>query len=157
MVDNALITVIRSSISSPLGALAPYKASASTPADIPAMYRTLAAYWSAVREVFPDAWGKPPTESRLMHSAGIQAMGCLMDRIMSRAPGGTDSRRFASEALGRIAPYCCWTRGRWPDIEERGTIFRTSPAIFGCSPINSRVSIMRTPLQRSHDEICLRR
>ena len=20
------------------------------------------------------------------------------------------------EALSRIAPYCCWTRGRWPDI-----------------------------------------
>jgi len=116
VVDNALITVIRSSIGSPLGALAPYKASASTPADIPAMYRTLVAFWSAVKDVFPDAWGKPPTESRLMHSAGIQAMGCLMDRIMSRAPGGTDGRRFASEALGRIAPYCCWTCGRWPDI-----------------------------------------
>ena len=30
--------------------------------------------------------GLPPTESRLMHSAGIQAMGLLMDRIVSRYP-----------------------------------------------------------------------
>jgi DGQHR domain-containing protein len=116
VLDNALITVIRSSIGSPLGALAPYKASATNPADISAMYRTLAAFWSAVKDAFPEAWGKAPTESRLMHSAGIQAMGCLMDRIMSRAPGGTDGRRFASEALGRIAPFCFWTHGRWPDI-----------------------------------------
>ena len=45
----------------------------------------LVLYWSAVRDTFPEAWGKPPTESRLMHSAGIRAMGALMDQIMLRA------------------------------------------------------------------------
>ena len=40
------------------------------------------AYWTAVKKVFPDAWGKPPEKSRLMHGAGVRAMGRLMDRIM---------------------------------------------------------------------------
>jgi DGQHR domain-containing protein len=116
--DTALIRVVRNSIGSPLGALAPYKASPSQPADCGSMYRVLSAFWSAVREVFPDAWGRSPTESRLMHSAGIEAMGCLMDRVMSRAPVGGDLKRHAVDALARIAPYCRWTSGRWPDIQR---------------------------------------
>lgn len=116
--DTALIKVVRNSINSPLGALAPYKAAPSRAADCAAMYRVLAAFWSAAREVFPDAWGRPPTESRLMHSAGIEAMGFLMDRIMSRAPGAGDLRQHAVEALSRIAPHCRWTSGRWPDIDR---------------------------------------
>ncbi|AZO75992.1 DGQHR domain-containing protein [Mesorhizobium sp. M1D.F.Ca.ET.043.01.1.1] len=118
IIDTALIKVVRNSITSPLGVLAPYKASSSRDADCLGMYRVLAAFWGAVREVFPDAWARPPTESRLMHSAGIEAMGYLMDRIMSRALGSNDLRRHAIDALSRIAPYCCWTRGRWPDIDR---------------------------------------
>lgn len=116
--DTALIKVIRNSINSPLGALAPYKATANSGPDISAMYRLLVAFWSAVREVFPDAWGKPPTQSRLMHSAGIEAMGYLMDRVMSRANGSVDPRRHALEALERIAPQCHWTSGRWADLDR---------------------------------------
>ncbi|QYU67177.1 hypothetical protein J4558_19815 [Leptolyngbya sp. 15MV] len=80
------------------------------------MYRILVAFWGAVRDVFPEAWGLPPTASRLMHAAGIEAMGTLMDRIMSRSGGNADPRRAAQEALARIAPHCRWTSGRWPDI-----------------------------------------
>lgn len=116
--DTALIKLVRNSINSPLGALAPYKATPSRPADAGAMYRVLVAFWSAVRDTFPEAWGRPPTESRLMHSAGIEAMGFLMDRVMSRAPGDADLRRHSLDALARIAPYCHWTSGRWPDLER---------------------------------------
>jgi DGQHR domain-containing protein len=116
IVDTALLRSIKSSMSSPLGALAPYKASAARPADVDSMYRILAAYWGAVREVFPEAWGRPPTQSRLMHSAGIEAMGYLMDRVMSRAPNFTDLSTHAIEALSRIAPHCRWTSGTWPDL-----------------------------------------
>jgi hypothetical protein len=42
----------------------------------------LGRYISYLKETFPKAWGKPPEESRLMHSAGIIAMGRLMDRVM---------------------------------------------------------------------------
>lgn len=116
VIDSALLTVIRASIASPLGALAPYKGVGGRPTDAEGMYRILLAFWSAVRDTFPDAWGLPPSRSRLMHSAGLQAMGCLMDRIMARAGGATDPRRFAREALGRVAPHCHWTEGHWAEI-----------------------------------------
>lgn len=118
IVDTALIKVVRNSMGSPLGALSPFKASAARPADVAEMYRILVAFWGAVRDTFPSAWGLPPTKSRLMHSAGIEAMGFLMDRIVSRAPPGSDLHRHAVDALTRIAPQCCWTRGRWPDLDR---------------------------------------
>jgi hypothetical protein len=43
-------------------------------------------------------------------------MGYLMERVMARAHANGDVRRHAHESLLRIAPYCCWTSGRWPDI-----------------------------------------
>lgn len=116
--DSALVKAIRNSINSALGSLAPYKATAESPADIDAMYRALVAYWSAVRAVFPEAWGRTATESRLMHSAGIEAMSLLMDRIMSRAAPGTDLLLHATESLSRIAPYCRWTNGRWTELQR---------------------------------------
>jgi DGQHR domain-containing protein len=116
--DSALIKAIRNSINSALGSLAPYRTAGDRPADVDAMYRTLVAYWTAVRAVFPEAWGLPPTESRLMHSAGIAAMSVLMDRIMSRAAPGIDLELHATQALARIAPHCCWTNGRWQDLQR---------------------------------------
>lgn len=116
--DTAIIKMIRNSINSPLGALAPYKASPSRPADATAMYRVLAAFWSAVRDTFPEAWARSPTESRLMHSAGIEAMGYLMDRVMTRASNNADLRRHSLDALTPIAPHCHWTSGRWPDLDR---------------------------------------
>lgn len=114
--DTALIKAIKNSISSPLGALAPYKATSMQGANVDAMYRVLVTFWTAVREVFPEAWGRPSTESRLMHSAGIEAMGVLMDRIMARASAETDTYSYIVDALTRIAPHCRWTDGRWNDI-----------------------------------------
>jgi len=74
-------------------------------------------YWGAVRETFPDAWGKPPTESRLMHGAGLRAMGRLMDKIMSNVqPGQSDADRQVRDALGRVAPGCHWQSGRWDGL-----------------------------------------
>lgn len=118
VIDSALNKAIRTSISSALGSLAPYKAAAGLPAEIDAMYRTLVAFWNAAKAVFPDAWGRPATESRLMHSAGIEAMTVLMDRVMSRAAPGTDLYQHAFDALSRIAPHCRWTSGRWPDLQR---------------------------------------
>ena len=116
--DSALVKAIRNSINSALGSLAPHKATGNCPADVDAMYKVLVAYWSAVRSVFPEAWGRPPTESRLMHSAGIEAMSLLMDRIMSRAAPGSDLQQHATDALMRIGPYCRWTSGRWPELRR---------------------------------------
>src|ERR1700730_13144966 len=72
--DTTLVKAIRASINGTLGALAPYKGAGDSPPDIDAMFRILVGFWWAVRDIFPEAWGRPATESRLMHSAGIAAM-----------------------------------------------------------------------------------
>jgi DGQHR domain-containing protein len=111
--DTAIIKMIRNSINSPLGALAPFKAAGDESLDLGAMYRTLVTFWSAVRGVFPSAWALPPTKSRLMHSAGIEAMGILMDRILARHAGKNDESHAIKVDLQKIAPHCRWTEGTW--------------------------------------------
>ena len=114
--DTAVITMIRNSIQNPLGALAPYKSSQSEGADHEAMYRILVTFWSAVRDVFPEAWGKDPRRSRLMHSAGIEAMGVLMDRIYAKLSGVAEDYKSVRKELERIAPHCQWTKGTWESL-----------------------------------------
>ena len=111
-----MIKVIRNSINSALGSLAPYKATGNDPADVDAMYNALVSYWSAVRDVFPDAWGRPPTESRLMHSAGIVAMSVLMDRVMSRAVQGSLGSCYRGPHSHR-SPLSLDQR-QWPDLHR---------------------------------------
>ena len=53
-----------------------------------------------------------------MHSAGIQAMGSLMDRVMARLPAGEDPYQHAFASLSRIAPHCRWTSGRWAGMDR---------------------------------------
>lgn len=114
--DTAVITMIRNSIQNPLGALAPYKGSARENTDVEAMYSILMTFWSAVRDVFPDAWGKDPRHSRLMHSAGIEAVGVLMDRVYARLSGVAEDYKTVLKELERVAPYCHWTKGTWESI-----------------------------------------
>jgi hypothetical protein len=113
--DTALIAGIRQNLKPPMGALSQYKRNGEG-SDADAMYKTLALYWAGVREAFPDAWGKPPSESRLMHSAGIRAMAALMDQIMLRADSAADAKREIRDSLARLAPHCCWTEGVWADL-----------------------------------------
>ena len=114
--DTAVSTMIRNSIDNPLGALAPDKANIRDGADIEAMYRTLINYWSAVKAVFPQAWGKELKQSRLMHSAGIIAMGVLMDRIYARLSGNEDSQKTVQRELTRVVDSCRWTSGTWETL-----------------------------------------
>lgn len=117
--DTAIIEMIRASIRNPLGILAQYKSLGSEPSDTEAMYQLLVTYWSNVRDTFPEAWGKPTTKSRLMHSAGIHAMGVLMDKIMNRASGYRRPEHHVRESLNRIAPHCRWTSGTWEHLGMR--------------------------------------
>lgn len=119
--DTALIEAIRQNLRSPMGALSQFKRSGASDgaADPDAMYQTLVSYWSAVRETFPEAWGIPPSESRLMHSAGIRSMAALMDPIMLRADSSASPATEISSSLARIARHCAWTEGVWEDLGWR--------------------------------------
>jgi DGQHR domain-containing protein len=116
VVDTALISVIKGSLNSPLGALSPHKGGGGSPPDLEAMYQQLVVFWGAAKDAFPDAWGLPPTRSRLMHSAGIQAMGFLMDRLIARTQGGGDQSKAVVAALRAIQPRCAWTEGSWEGL-----------------------------------------
>lgn len=115
--DTAIMNVIKNSMNNPLGALAAFRISANgrDGVDVEGMYALLVIFWSAVRTVFPDAWGRDPRHSRLMHSAGIEAVGVLMDRIYGRLQPGADSKAVEHE-LQKVVPYCRWIKGTWESL-----------------------------------------
>jgi len=115
VIDTALLKVAENSLKN-YGALALYKSSGKGISDINGMYLVMRAFWGAVRETFPEAWGMPPTESRLMHSAGIQAMGVLMDRIVPRISRDKHFQSNIQKALGKIKHECAWTEGEWSGL-----------------------------------------
>jgi DGQHR domain-containing protein len=115
--DSAVINMIRNSINNPLGALATYRLAnqGREGVDLENMYRLLVTFWSAVRAIFDSAWGRDARHSRLMHSAGILAMGVLMDRIYARISPQDDVRAVERE-LRKVAPACRWTEGTWESL-----------------------------------------
>jgi DGQHR domain-containing protein len=125
--DSAVLNMIRRSLNNPNGALASLKSLNDRPSDANAMLSLLEDFWSAARQCFPDAWGRPPSESRLMHSVGIAAMGDLMDRITARASTQSGLRAFFVRELGRIAKECAWTAGRWPQVDRAWDSFQNTP------------------------------
>jgi len=115
--DTSLVKALEESLQSPSGSLFPYRNIATGETDTDGIWALLLCYWSAVRETFPDAWGRPATESRLMHGVGIRSMGRLMDRVMSSVdPTTDDSVALVAADLGRIAPVCRWTQGTWDEL-----------------------------------------
>lgn len=125
--DTALIEAIRLNLKPPLGALSQYTRDSGEGSDTDAMYHALVLYWSAVRDSFPQAWGRPPSESRLMHSAGIRAMGALMDAVMLRADAAPDAEKDVRASLARLAPHCAWTSGAWGALDLKWNEIQATP------------------------------
>ena len=82
--------------------------------DLDERLAVLKQYWGAVASVFPEAWGKPPRQSRLMHGAGFVAMGFLMDSIADRHGAKMPlTKQLFVKDLKPLRPACCWTEGHW--------------------------------------------
>lgn len=115
--DTSLIQVLEESFATPSGCLFPYRNLATGETDFARVRKILIAYWSAVRDVWPNAWGKPPKASRLMHSAGLRALGRLMDRVMGTLDAA-DPRLTAKakRALLPLRDQCHWTSGTWTEL-----------------------------------------
>lgn len=117
--DSSIMGAIQDSLSSPSGCLFFYHNIATGEVDIEGAFSVLTTYWAAVREVFGDAWGIPPKRSRLMHSAGIQVMGNMMDLIMrSVSPSSDEAEDQVKQELERFAPVCQWTSGSWDGLNN---------------------------------------
>jgi DGQHR domain-containing protein len=116
--DTSIVKMIEESLSSPSGCLFPYRNIATGETEFEGIGHLLVTYWSAVSQVFPDAWGKPPVKSRLMHGAGIRSMGRLMDKIMPSINLNKSNAVVQTiREIKRIAPICRWTKGRWEEID----------------------------------------
>lgn len=115
--DTSLVEALRESLESPSGVLFAYRNMAANTTDTETIRLILISYWSAVRDTFPEGWGRPPTESRLMHGVGIRAMARLMERVMSHVdPHGNDPISAARTQLALIAADCRWDQGTWPEL-----------------------------------------
>lgn len=118
--DTGIVDMIQESLTSHSGALYPYRDIGRGETDFDGIIQALFLYWTAVRETFPDAWGKSPDKSRLMHGAGIRAMGRLMDRILGVVdPLRSDAPKTVRKHLELISPHCRWTSGVWEEIGHR--------------------------------------
>jgi len=115
--DTSLVEALRESLESPSGVLFPYRNIATGSTDTEGIRRVLLTYWCAVRDTFPDAWGKPASKSKLMGGVGIRAMGRLMDRVMVHIDVNKPNAEEATRReLSRIASQCQWTNGTWSEL-----------------------------------------
>ncbi len=113
--DNSILKLIESSLLE--GALYNYRDPKTGNGDVEKMFVLLCNFWGAIKDVFPEAWGKKPRESRLMHGAGMTALGLLMDEIYARY-NENDSLDIVSKEdfmyeLEQMKPFCHWTNGTW--------------------------------------------
>jgi DGQHR domain-containing protein len=126
--DASIVAMLQESLTSPSGCLFPFRNMSSGETDFSGLWQTLVLYWTSVKEAFPDAWGQPPTQSRLMHGAGIRSMGRLMDRIMATVdPHHDQAAAQVRDDLALVAPHCHWTSGMWDGLDARWNEIQNVP------------------------------
>ena len=133
--DNSILKMIENSISD--GALYPYRFSRKGGADTDAMLSLLKDYWTAVSQVFREAWELPPRRSRLTHGLGIVSLGYLMDAIADYFGGDRSPTSSTSSSTSSWSRPCAPGRaatGNSAPTGATGTTFRTRRAMCRSSP-----------------------
>jgi DGQHR domain-containing protein len=75
-------------------------------------FNLISEFFAGVQKVFPDDWkGHNARTSRLVHGAGIMAMGFVMETIAARH-GAKTAAEFA-EGLKVLKGRTAWTSGYW--------------------------------------------
>ena len=88
-----------------------------TPKGVERCVRLVSNFFDAVKQVWPDAWhGQKPATSRLLHGAGIQAMGDVMEVLAQRA--GARSIEEFRDGLQCLKERTAWTSGDWAFSDE---------------------------------------
>jgi DGQHR domain-containing protein len=110
--DNSVLRMLENSLAD--GILYWFRDPRTGEGDPDAMLPIVKDFWSAVRDIFPGAWGLPPRRSRLLHGAGIVSLGMLMDAIAEgyRSQGMPDMEAFR-EHLEPLETICAWQEGHW--------------------------------------------
>jgi DGQHR domain-containing protein len=75
-------------------------------------FQFISDYYQAVQKVFLDEWqGHKPRSSRLVHGAGIVAMGYVMETLAEK-DGARDWYQF-EQGLNCLVGQTSWTTGEW--------------------------------------------
>ncbi len=127
--DNSVLRMLENSLSD--GVLYRFRGTDGGDGDPAPMLGILHAFWSAVAEVFTDAWGVNPRRSRLMHGAGIVSVGFLMDAIADRLrrTGLPTKQQFCDDLLP-LREACRWTDGFWdfgPGMQRKWNEIQNTP------------------------------
>lgn len=105
--SNAIQKVIMNSRTN--GALRDIIVTGGTEEDCVAL---VSEFYAAVKDTFPDAWfGCTPKNSRLIHSAGIVALGYVMET--AAALYGVKTRAGFRDILELLEGHTAWTEGVW--------------------------------------------
>jgi DGQHR domain-containing protein len=80
-------------------------------------FQLVSEFFYAVQHVFRDAWeGHKPATSRLVHGAGVVAMGQVMEELVFQ---GAETRNAFVKGLSPLRGKTAWTRGVWKFGRER--------------------------------------
>lgn len=75
-------------------------------------FSIISEFYRAVQRVFPDAWhGHTPKTSRLVHGAGIIALGYVME-VLALLDAAQTNEEFA-KGLAALDGETAWTGGEW--------------------------------------------
>ncbi len=114
---NSIITILKNSMNNTSGCLFPYVNMNGLDIDYENILKIIYTYWNCVKKVFNEDWGKPTTQSRLMHGTGIFAIGALMDTIMRNVNPNDKKIDFrVTKELSKLKPYCHWSSGTWDGL-----------------------------------------
>lgn len=110
--DNSILKMLENSLTD--GALYCLRDPSTGTGDANTMLAVVKSFWEAVRLVFPDAFGRPPRRSRLMHGVGVVSLGFVMDAIADRfLPERFPNAAEFVKDLSDLEPICHWTSGSW--------------------------------------------
>ena len=148
--DTAIQAVIMRSVSD--GAIREYPESK----QLAKGYELLNAFFWGVHDVFRDEWNDhTPKSSRLVHGAGIQALGYVMELLVGR--DGAQKKEDFARGLSVLKGHTAWTRGSWrfSDTEEIpwNRLENTSRQINGLA--QHLVSIVRRESQKDFKLVSL--
>lgn len=80
--------------------------------------RLVSEFFHAVRHVFAEDWdGKTPKTSRLVHGAGVVAMGYVMEEL--HATDDAENREQFARGLRLLTGRTAWSSGEWHFAQER--------------------------------------
>lgn len=109
--DTAIQRVIMNSLSD--GMMREFLRAGADGAGEEQCFDLISEFYRAVAMVFPDAWAAKhtPKSSRLVHGAGIVALGYVME-VLALLDGARSSTEFA-HGLGCLVGRTAWTSGEW--------------------------------------------